>query len=182
MITPFHNGGRPPYQQYSGGVAGATWHAAAKLDKQIITVPWWYSGYDTAPEVNCSEPNLGKDCTDPGCACGNARCAMDNQPGYWDNLGLDWLAAGGTKSDNLKTWGKLQKGHKHALGVMTTNWEKIPNQAGIPFAGEYGWNQDHTQRTKGCGQLKTDDSAWWTGPPAAPKTSRRWESVARGSR
>ena len=41
MLCPFHNGGRPHYQSYSGGVVGATWHAAPLLDKAIIPVPWW---------------------------------------------------------------------------------------------------------------------------------------------
>ena len=151
MLCPFHNGGRPQYQQYSGGIAGATWRAASLLDKRVIVVPWWYSGYDTAEwPVNCSEPNLGKGCTDPGTDCGNVRCAMDNQPTYWGSRGMDWLAAGGTKADNLATWSSLQKGHANALGVMTTQWSSPPNTAGIPFAGEYGWNQAQTQRTANC--------------------------------
>ena len=60
-----------------------------------------YSGYSTAPVVNCSvgNPNIGKGCTDPPVQCGNARCAMQNQAGYWAGLGLDWLAAGGTKQE-----------------------------------------------------------------------------------
>ena len=41
MLCPFHNGGRPHYQSYSGGVVGATWHAVPLLDKAIIPVPWW---------------------------------------------------------------------------------------------------------------------------------------------
>ena len=41
------------YQQYCGGVEGATWYAAALLDKSIIPVPWWYSGYGDSPVVNC---------------------------------------------------------------------------------------------------------------------------------
>lgn len=136
-----------------------------------------YSGYDTAPVVNCSAPNLGKGCTDPGTNCGNVKCAMDNQPGYiacswclcllatcfdswltprlagryWGELGMDWLGAGGTKQNNLAAWSSLQRGHKNALGVMTTQWSSPPDTSGIPFAGEYGWNQAHTQQTEGCG-------------------------------
>jgi hypothetical protein len=116
------------------------------LDKRVIAVPWWYGGYSTAPVVNCSEPNLGKGCTDPGTNCGNVKCAMDNQVivhqvhheqststhhsttilpmltratglkvPYWGALGMDWLAAGGTKQDNLAAWSTLQKGHTNAL-------------------------------------------------------------------
>ena len=150
MLCPFHNGGRPHYQQYSGGIEGATWHAAAMLDKKVIVVPWWYGGYDTAPVENCSKPNIGKGCTDPGTDCGNVRCAMDNQPGYWRARGMDWLAGGGTKADNLAKWSSLQKGYSNALGVMTTQWSSPPDTTGIPYAGEYGWNQAHSQRTKGC--------------------------------
>lgn len=152
MLCPFHNGGRPHYQQYSGGIEGATWHAAAMLNKNVIVVPWWYGGYDSAEwPVNCSQPNTGKGCTDPGTDCGNVRCAMDNQPDYWKARDIDWLAGGGTTAENLATWSRLQRGHPNALGVMTTQWSSPPNTAGIPYAGEYGWNQAHSQRTKDCG-------------------------------
>ena len=150
MLCPFHNGGRPHYQQASGGVEGATWHAASMLDKSIIAVPWWYSGYDTSPVVNCSTPNLGKGCTDPPVNCDNTRCAMDNQPGYWGGYGIDWLGAGGTTQENLAAWGKIQYGHPNAQGVMTTQWESPPTTAGIPWAGASGWNQRGTQRHTGC--------------------------------
>lgn len=49
MLCPFHNGGRPHYQSYSGGMVGATWHAAPLLDKAIIPVPWWCESARWAP-------------------------------------------------------------------------------------------------------------------------------------
>jgi hypothetical protein len=147
MLCPFHNGGRSAYQQSSGGIAGATAGAADLLDRSIIVVPWWYSGYSTAPVVNCSSPNVAKGCT---VNCGNTRCAMNNQATYWHDKGIQWLGAGGTKQENLAAWGKLEKGAKGALGVMTTQWSSPPSTAGIPFAGESGWNQAHAQKSLGC--------------------------------
>ena len=112
------------------------------------------SSYDNAPAVNCSTPNVGKDCTDPPVQCGNTRCAMDNQVPYWDSFGLDWLAGGGTSAENLGAWAKLQHGHKHGLGVMTTEWHNPPTTSGIPWAGSAGWNQANTTRSSGCGKQR----------------------------
>ena len=79
-----------------------------------------------------------------------ALCAADG------SIGADWLAAGGVSPDNFKTWSGAQHGHPSALGVMTTQWTSAcppgPDTSGIPFAGEYGWNQAHTQRTSGCAE------------------------------
>ena len=41
---------------------------------------------------------------------------------------------------------------------MTTQWSSPPDTAGIPWAGEYGWNQGQTQRTKGCGAAAVHDT------------------------
>ena len=93
------------------------------------------SSYDNAPAVNCSTPNVGKDCTDPPVQCGNTRCAMDNQVPYWDSFGLDWLAGGGTSAENLGSWARLQHSHKHGLGVMTTEYGRRDTQPYCePFA------------------------------------------------
>ena len=138
----------------SGGIAGSTWRAAAMLDKAIIHVPWWYSGYADSPVVNCSEANVGKNCIDPPLACGNVKCAMDHESSFYDGLDRDWLAAGGTTEANLETWGRLQQHDAHALGVMTTQWRSSttvgPDISGIPFAGEGGWNRAQTQATSQC--------------------------------
>ena len=112
------------------------------------------SSYDNAPVVNCSTPNVGKDCTDPPVQCGNTRCAMDNQVPYWDSFGLDWLAGGGTSAENLGSWARLQHSHKRGLGVMTTEWENPPKTTGIPWAGSAGWNQANTTRSSGCGKRR----------------------------
>ena len=151
MINPWHNAARPHYQQANGGIAGATSHAAPLLDKSIIHVPWWYGGYETSPTVPCFTANTAKDCTDPPVQCDNVKCAMDNDPALYDSLGADWLAAGGTTAENLGDWGSLQHGHTHALGMMTTQWHHPdPITTGIPFAGEFGWNQKHTQQNADC--------------------------------
>ena len=76
-LNPWHNGGRPDYQQTNGGIAGPTYTAstAALWDEQIIHIPWWYGGYEDSPVVNCSAPNIAKGCP---IQCDNVKCAMDN--------------------------------------------------------------------------------------------------------
>ena len=55
---------------------------------------------------------------------------MNNQVTYWRERGMQWLAAGGTKPENLAAWGKLEKGAgRGALGVMTT---QVCNGSPVP--------------------------------------------------
>ena len=51
MFNIWHSGARTNYQQINGGDPGPTdtLAAAVKLDKAIIHIPWWYSGYDDSP-------------------------------------------------------------------------------------------------------------------------------------
>jgi len=104
-----------------------------------------------APVVNCTEPDLGKGCTDPPVQCNNNRCYLEHSPEFYDSVGVDWLAAGGVTSANMKAWTQEQHGHGNALGTMTTQWNsRSPDVSGIPNCGEYGWNAAHVQRTAGC--------------------------------
>ena len=80
---------------------------------------------------------------------------MDNNAAFYKSIDRDYMAAGGTGrkgGDNLREWGRLQAGDPRALGLMTTQWSSgNPDTSGIPYAGEFGWNQRHRQRTSGCG-------------------------------
>ena len=55
MLNPWHNGARPQYQQWSGGVEGSSWRASQQLDKSVIHVPWVYNADPQAdsPAVDC---------------------------------------------------------------------------------------------------------------------------------
>ena len=122
-------------------------------------MPWVYNGDPEAssPAVDCHTANVGKDCVDPPVQCNNAMCEINNTVDFYGSIGADWLAAGGVTPKNFATWSGVQRGHSSALGVMTTQWTSAcppgPDTSGIPFAGEYGWNQDHTQETSGCAVL-----------------------------
>ena len=155
MLNPWHNGARPQYEQYNGGISGSTWRASLLLDKEIIHVPWMYNTNPMkVPVVNCSTPDLGKDCVDPPVQCNNVRCFLEESPGFYSSVGADWVAAGGVSVNNFDAWSKAQAGHPNALGMMTTQWVSStilgPDISGIPNVGEYSWNLHQTQRGGGC--------------------------------
>ena len=149
MFNIWHSGARTNYQQINGGYPGPTYTpaAAVELDKAIIHIPWC-SGYDDSPIVNCSAPNPGRDCP---LQCDNPKCAMENENGFYEHVGIDWIAGTGQKPSNIQTWARLQHGHKRALGTMATQWHDVdPDTSGLPSVGEYGWNQAQVHKTTGC--------------------------------
>ena len=156
MMNPWHNGARPEYEQYSGGISGSTWRASLLLDKKIIHVPWMYNTnpMDVPVVANCNTPDLDKDCVDPPVQCNNVRCYLQESPGFYDSIGADWVAAGGVSANNFAAWSKAQLGKPNALGMMTTQWVSStvlgPDISGIPNVGEYSWNLQQTQRKSGC--------------------------------
>lgn len=90
MLNPWHNGARPQYQQWSGGVEGSSWRASQQLDKSVIHVPWVYNADPQAdsPAVDCHTANVGKGCIDPGVQCNNAMCEINNTVSFCASAGL----------------------------------------------------------------------------------------------
>jgi hypothetical protein len=129
MLTYWHNGGNPHYQEIYGGLPGQTYLAMPgtpfnnapvprqrnvrePLIRDIILHSWWYQVKDT-------------------------KGIIANAPAFYRAQQFNFVACAWSNESNILTWSQAIA-ENDGLGLVAATWNN--NRRGVPRVAEYSWN------------------------------------------
>ena len=129
MLSYWHNGGNPHYQEMYGGLPGETYLAMpgtpfhpisshlhrknrSKLVHDIILHSWWYKKKDT-------------------------KGIIAKAPDFFRSRNFDFIGCAWWDKTNILSWAKAIA-ENEGLGLTAATWSN--NRAGVPIVAQYSWN------------------------------------------